>query len=191
MRIGILGGSFDPPHFGHMQMAEAAQDFLNLDTILFVPAASQWQKEHHASADVRAHMTHLAISNHPEWKVSYVDLERAGDTISFDTISDLRKSYPEDELFFILGSDAANNLNSWKHAEELKTMISFAVVKRFGIKVDVPPGFDFVYVPGEVADVSSTQIRDAALNNRKVEVALDQLVPREVAKYIATVGLYK
>lgn len=191
MRIGILGGSFDPPHFGHMQMAEAAQDFLNLDTILFVPAASQWQKEHHASADVRAHMTHLAISNHPEWKVSYVDLERAGDTISFDTISDLRKSYPEDELFFILGSDAANNLNSWKHAEELKTMISFAVVKRFGIEVDVPPGFDFVYVPGEVADVSSTQIRDAALNNRKVEVAIDQLVPREVAKYIATVGLYK
>lgn len=191
MRIGILGGSFDPPHFGHMQMAEAAQDFLNLDTILFVPAASQWQKEHHASADVRAHMTHLAISNHPEWKVSYVDLERAGDTISFDTISDLRKVYPEDELFFILGSDAANNLNSWKHAEELKTMISFAVVKRFGIEVDVPTGFDFVYVPGEVADVSSTQIRDAALNNRKVEVALDQLVPREVAKYIATVGLYK
>jgi nicotinate-nucleotide adenylyltransferase len=191
MRIGILGGSFDPPHFGHIQMAEAAQDFLNLDTILFVPAASQWQKEHHASADVRAHMTHLAISNHPEWKVSYIDLERAGDTISFDTISDLRKIYPEDELFFILGSDAANNLNSWKHAEELKSMISFAVVKRFGIEVDVPTGFDFVHVPGEIADISSTQIREIVLNNRKVEVALEQLVPREVAKYIATVGLYK
>jgi nicotinate-nucleotide adenylyltransferase len=191
MRIGILGGSFDPPHIGHIEMAKAAQEFLNLDTVLFVPAAKQWQKDHYAPADVRAHMTHLAISNHPEWAVSFVDIDRGGDTISFDTISHLKKIYPSDELFFILGSDSANSLNSWKQSEELKKLIVFAVVKRFGVEIQVPEGFDFLAVPGDIQGISSTDIRETVSKSKKVELALKDLVPTEVAKYIAAVGLYK
>jgi nicotinate-nucleotide adenylyltransferase len=191
MRIGILGGSFDPPHNGHIEMAKVAQDFLKLDEIVFVPAASQWQKEHHAPTDVRSHMTHLAIASHPDWKVSYVDIERAGETISFDTISDLKKIHPNDELFFILGSDSANSLDSWKKTAELKSLIKFAVIKRFKIEIAVPDGFDFISVPGEISDISSSQIREIVKDSSEVESSIQGLVPSDVAKYIATVGLYK
>jgi nicotinate-nucleotide adenylyltransferase len=191
MRIGILGGSFDPPHLGHLEMAKVAQDFLNLDTILFVPAATQWQKVHSAASDVRAHMTQLAIANNPHWQVSFVDIDRGGDTYSVDTITQLRKMHPDDELFFILGSDSANGLESWKQAEELKQSVTFAVVERFGVAIEVPVGFKFVEIPGKVSPISSTEIRKLVHESNSVESALKGLVPNEVAKYISKVGLYK
>ncbi|MFM1787480.1 MAG: hypothetical protein RL228_1430 [Actinomycetota bacterium] len=191
MRIGILGGSFDPPHLGHLEMAKVAQDFLNLDTILFVPAATQWQKVHSATSDVRAHLTQLAIANNPHWQVSFVDIDRGGDTYSVDTITQLRKMHPEDELFFILGSDSANGLESWKQAEELKQSVTFAVVERFGVAIEVPVGFKYVEIPGKVSPISSTEIRKLVHESDSVESALKGLVPNEVAKYISKVGLYK
>ncbi len=191
MRIGILGGSFDPPHFGHLEMAKATQEFLNLDTILFVPAAIQWQKQHTTPADVRAHMTQLAISNNPDWQVSLVDIDRGGDTYSIETISTLRKIYPEDELFFILGSDAANSLDKWHKAEALKDLITFAVVERFGVALKIPDGFQFIHVPGKISAISSSEIRNLVRNNDASETQLQQFTTREVSKYIATIGLYK
>ncbi|MEN9693091.1 MAG: hypothetical protein RLZZ330_735 [Actinomycetota bacterium] len=191
MRIGILGGSFDPPHLGHIAMAEAATEFLKLDEVVFVPAALQWQKSHHAPADVRAHMTHLAISNHPRWKVSFVDLDRGGETYSYQTLQDLKTVYPEDELFFILGSDSANSLSTWKEADKLASTAKFAVVKRFGIDVEVPQGFDYQQIPGEIPNISSTQIRDVVAKSNEVEKDLKVFVPLEVAKYINSVGLYR
>ena len=190
MRIGILGGSFDPPHLGHIAMADAASEFLNLEEVVFVPAALQWQKAHHAPADVRAHMTHLAISNHPKWKVSFVDLDRGGETYSFQTLQDLKKIYPEDEHFFILGSDSANSLSTWKESDKLAQTTKFAVVKRFGIELDIPTGFEYIEVPGEIPNISSTQIREVVANSQDVEKELLNFVPLEVAKYIAAVGLY-
>lgn len=191
MRIGILGGSFDPPHFGHIQMAELCEEFLELEKIIFTPANLQWQKNHESSADVRAHMTNLAISNHPNWQVSYVDLDRDGKTYSIDTYKDLKKIYPDDELIFILGSDAANGLATWHKANELKTEVTFAVVKRHGIDVAVPPEYKHMIVPGSVIDISSTKIRDLVKNSENVEKDLESFLPSIVAKYIAQVGLYK
>ena len=191
MRIGILGGSFDPPHLGHLEMAKVAQDSLNLDTILFVPAATQWQKVHSAASDVRAHMTQLAIANNPHWQVSFVDIDRGGDTYSVDTITQLRKMHPDDELFFILGSDSANGLESWKQSEELKQSVTFAVVERFGVAIEVPVGFKFFEIPGKVSPISSTEIRKLVQESDSVKSALKGLVPNEVAKYISKVGLYK
>jgi len=172
-------------------MAKAAQDFLHLDTVLFVPAASQWQKVHSATSDVRAHMTQLAIANNPNWQVSFVDIDRGGDTYSVETISQIRKLHPDDELFFILGSDSANGLDSWKQAEDLKQAITFAVVERFGVAIKVPAGFDFVEIPRKVSPISSTEIRKLVYESDSVENTLAGLVPKEVAKYISTVGLYK
>lgn len=191
MRIGILGGTFDPPHVGHIEMARLCEEFLNLDQIFFVPANQQWQKDHETSADVRSHMTNLAIASHPNWSVSNVDIERSGDTFSIDTWRDFRNYFPNDELFFILGSDAANGLSTWKSAEELKREASFAVLNRFGIESKISSDFNVEYVPGEVPDVSSTYIRSIAKNSNNLEKELSFLVPSAVAKYIATVGLYK
>ena len=191
MRVGILGGSFDPPHLGHIAMAEVASEFLKLDEVVFVPASTQWQKTHHAPADVRAHMTQLAISNHPKWKLSFVDLDRGGETYTYQTSLELKKIYPDDELFFILGSDSANSLSTWKEAELLASSTKFAVLKRFGIEVRVPDGFDYQEVPGEIPNISSSQIRQLVEKSSDIEKDLESFVPIEVAKYIAAVGLYR
>lgn len=191
MRVGILGGSFDPPHLGHIAMAEVASEFLKLDEVVFVPASTQWQKTHHAPADVRAHMTQLAISKHPKWKLSFVDLDRGGETYTYQTSLELKKIYPDDELFFILGSDSANSLSTWKEAELLASSTKFAVLKRFGIEVRVPDGFDYQEVPGEIPNISSSQIRQLVEKSSDIEKDLESFVPIEVAKYIAAVGLYR
>ena len=191
MRVGILGGSFDPPHLGHIAMAEVASEFLKLDEVVFVPASTQWQKTHHAPADVRAHMTQLAISNHPKWKLSFVDLDRGGETYTYQTSLELKKIYPGEELFFILGSDSANSLSTWKEAELLASSTKFAVLKRFGIEVRVPDGFDYQEVPGEIPNISSSQIRQLVEKSSDIEKDLESFVPIEVAKYIAAVGLYR
>lgn len=191
MRVGILGGSFDPPHLGHIAMAEVASEFLKLDEVVFVPASTQWQKTHHAPADVRAHMTQLAISNHPKWKLSFVDLDRGGETYTYQTSLELKKIYPDDQLFFILGSDSANSLSTWKEAELLASSTKFAVLKRFGIEVRIPDGFDYQEVPGEIPNNSSSQIRQLVEKSSDIEKDLESFVPIEVAKYIAAVGLYR
>lgn len=191
MRIGILGGSFDPPHNGHIEMAKLCEEFLGLDKVLFCPAKDQWQKDHESPVDVRAHMVNLAIENHPNWLVSYVDLDRNGKTYSIDTIRDLKKIYPDAELIFIVGSDAANGLGSWRESEALKSEITFAVVERFGIEPVIPDGFKFTLVPGEVQNVSSTEIRNLVKMVGSSEQRLAELLPPDVAKYIAQVGLYK
>lgn len=191
MRIGILGGSFDPPHLGHIAMAEAATEFLELDEVVFVPASVQWQKTHHAPSDVRAHMVHLAISNHPNWEVSFVDLDRGGDTYTYQTLQDMKKIYPDDELYFILGSDSANSLDTWKESDLLAKIAKFAVLKRFGIEIKVPESFDYQEIPGEIPNISSTQIRDVVAKSTDVEKDLKEFIPLEVAKYITAVGLYR
>ncbi|MEY2672750.1 MAG: hypothetical protein RLZZ508_627, partial [Actinomycetota bacterium] len=91
----------------------------------------------------------------------------------------------------ILGSDSANGLESWKQAEELKQSVTFAVVERFGVAIEVPLGFKFVEIPGKVSPISSTEIRKLVHESDSVESALKGLVPNEVAKYISKVGLYK
>lgn len=188
MRIGVLGGTFDPPHLGHLAIADFTQDQLALDLILFVPAVP-WQKEAVASGDIRAHMTTLAISSHSDWQVSAVDLDRGGPTYTVDTLRDLQKQWDDAEIWFIVGADAANGLDSWKHAEELKASAHFAIVTRPRHNVVVPPGFSFQLVEGQTPDVSSTTIREAVSAGASIE-ELSSMVPREVARYIVNTRLY-
>lgn len=188
MRIGVLGGTFDPPHRGHLAIAELTQSQLGLDLVLFVPAIP-WQKSAVASADIRAHMTALALQAHSDWQLSTVDLERDGPTYTVDTLRDLHQQWPDAELWFIVGADTASQLETWKHADELRSSAHFAIMTRPRHNVVVPPGFSFQLVEGATPDISSTAVR-AAIANGATEEELALLLPPEVAQYIAATRLY-
>lgn len=192
MRVGVFGGSFDPPHLGHVAVANAAQQHANLDVILFVPAGQQWQKQHFASADLRSHMTSLIIRQHTNWLVSSVDIDRQTPTYTIDTLNDVAQLYRDAELFFIVGRDAATNLESWHRSQELADICSFLVIDRPGHTDDLPSGFKTELITADTPDVSSSEIRAlvSTLHDDEKIGALTPLVGEDVAKYITSTGLY-
>jgi nicotinate-nucleotide adenylyltransferase len=192
MRIGVLGGSFDPPHVGHLEMARAAQSALNLDVIFFIPAFSQWQKTHVASPQLRAHMVGLAIAGHSQWQVNLLELDRRSTTFTVETMSELNDSYPTDELVFIVGADAAAGLDSWQDSQRLAGLCEFAVVTRPDYEVSVPAGFRYTAVQAETSDISSSDIRSWIHQGDadSLDRARAALHPA-VFEFITTTGLYK
>ena len=192
MRIGVLGGSFDPPHNGHLEMAQAAQKALNLDVIFFIPAFSQWQKTHAASPELRAHMVGLAIAGHADWQLDLREIDRGSTTFTVETMGELHEQYPDDELFFILGADAAAGLDSWQEATRLSSLCEFIVVTRPDYPVEVPAGFRFQTVDALTSDVSSTEIRHwCALHDKESRNKLQQAVPTAVYNFLLSVNLYR
>lgn len=185
MLIGVLGGSFDPPHLAHRALAECAQRELFLDAILWVPASLQWQKASDTSPDIRAHMCELAISEVPGWQVSYSDLDRGGPTYTVDTLADLAVAYPEDEFVLLLGADAASGLATWHEVDTLK-QVRIAVAPRAGVVAQLPEGFTFEHLSCELPDISSSQVRERVTAGESI----DELVEPAVAQYIQEVGLY-
>ena len=190
MRIGVLGGTFDPPHWGHIRVAELAQAQLQLDLVLFVVANVQWQKETQTPADIRAHMVELAIAEHSSWQLSLVDVDRGGPTYSIDTHSDLKESFPNDELIFIVGEDALAGIHTWHRADEVRSNVRFGVVSRAGSEIEKTSGVNLQVIDGRAPDISSSEIR-LAIQNDVDEAELQRLVPPAVATYILTVGLYR
>lgn len=192
MRIGVFGGSFDPPHLGHVAVATAAQQHADLDLILFVPAGQQWQKQHFAHSDLRSHMLSLLIRQHTDWLVNSVDMDRQTATFTIDTLNDLAVQWPGSELFFILGHDAAAHLNTWHRSDELAQMCSFLVVDRPQQNQVLPQGFDLQLIHVETPDVSSSDIRALVANtsNDEKQKVLLPLVGEDVAQYITLTGLY-
>lgn len=190
MRIGVLGGSFDPPQLAHAGLAALAERELQLDLVLWLVAGDQWQKQVTTPAAIRAHLVELAIAGHRNWQVSNVDIDRAGPTYTVESLADLRTSWPEADLVFLLGADAVAGLASWHRAADLAAMCEFAAVARAGHRAEVPTGFRVHWLSGVVPDVSSTQVRE------RVQAGADAaelvgLVHPAVAEYILEVGLYK
>ena len=192
MRIGVFGGSFDPPHLGHVAVALAAQQHANLDAILFVPAGQQWQKQHFASTDLRSHMVSLIIRQHTDWLLSSVDIDRQSPTYTIDTLRDISQQYLDAELFFIVGHDAAIKLDSWHQSHELAEMSNFLVIDRPGHTAELPQGFKIKVISAITPDVSSSGIRSlvSTLSDDEKLGALLPLVGEDVAKFISTTGLY-
>src|SRR5262245_39038816 len=120
-RIGIMGGTFDPVHHGHLVAASEVQARFDLDEVIFVPTGQPWQKTDRtvSAAEDRYLMTVIATASNPRFSVSRVDIDRVGTTFTIDTLHDLRTAYPEAELFFITGADALEQILSWRQAEEL------------------------------------------------------------------------
>jgi nicotinate-nucleotide adenylyltransferase len=194
-RLGVLGGSFDPPHVAHLAIASEACHDLHLERVLFVPAAAPPHKGggERTRAEIRLELTSLAIDDDLRFTASGIEIER-GLVYSVDTLRALRERYVEHDLVFIMGSDSLLQLETWHEPEELLSLCSLAVAPRPGYSPEAIAvaaarwGGDKVTlldVP-ELA-VSSSSIRDRAAHYRPIRY----LVPRRVEQYIQETGLYR
>ena len=186
-RIGILGGSFDPVHCGHITIARAALRAAQLDRVLFMPAAKQPFKRRgsHAPDAARLDMVRLAIKGEPRFEPCALELERGGVSYLFDTLTELKKRHPRAQLFFIIGMDSLRDLRLWYRAAELPALCTFLVAARPGVE---PPENAPVHtlIPCRAKNVSSSDIRERVAKNLPIRY----LVPRAVASRIACHGLY-
>ena len=190
-RLGVLGGTFDPLHNGHLVAARAALGEFGLDRILFVPAGQPWQKSSYTDHEDRYLMTVLGAVAHERFAVSRLELDRSGPTYTADTMEALREWYgPDVALYFILGADALTGLDSWVGIERLERLAEIIAVSRPG--VDFPtrpegatwPPVHPLQIPG--VDISATQVRQRV----KSGLPVDDHVPVGVLRYIREHGLY-
>ena len=196
-RVGLLGGTFNPPHIGHLVCASEARDQLGLDVVRLVPAAVPPHKEVPADpgAAVRLELCRLAVAGDAGLEVSPIELERPGPSFTVDTLRALHDDAPEDELTFIVGGDQAHGLPAWREPEAVLELARLAVAEREEVRrLDVlerldglrgvPERVDFFDMPR--LDVSSTLLRRRVAAGRPIR----HLVPDAVAERIATLGLY-
>lgn len=188
-RIGVMGGTFDPIHHGHLVAAsEVAQSF-DLDEVIFVPTGQPWQKDDVSDSEHRYLMTVVATASNPQFTVSRVDIDRAGPTYTVDTLRDLRAQRPDSELFFITGADAVAQILSWRNHDGLWDLAHFVAVSRPGHVLDTAGLPDDVVSSLEVPAlaISSTDCRDRVRRGFPVWY----LVPDGVVQYINKHHLYR
>lgn len=198
-RLGIMGGTFDPIHMGHLVCAEQARDALKLDGILFLPAGNPVFKKHIrvTSAHHRVAMCKMAVQDNPHFDVSTIEVDRGGDTYTVDTLQALRDHFPKNvKLYFIAGADAIATLPQWREAAQLARLASFVGLNRprsanlqtSNIMQSLrAAGFRTLFVEAPLFELSSSDIRKRILGERSVKY----LIPPSVLEYINSVGLYK
>ena len=190
-RLGVMGGSFDPIHLGHLVAASEALHAFSLDSVLFMPAGDPWQRPTEAPAEDRVLMTSLAVGGFSSFAVSRLEVDRKGPTYTADSFELLREFYGPDTLFFlIVGADAVLNLSTWKKLDRLRELAEIVAVTRpgsdlssFRQTVDLPK-VHIQEMPG--IDISATRIRERVRRGEPI----DFLVPPDVAHYIRQHGLY-
>lgn len=189
MRIGILGGSFDPPHVGHLIAAQDAADALGLDRVLFVPTATQPLKAGRevAPARDRLEMVRLLLGDDPRFTVEATEVDRGGLSYTIDTLRALRRRWPAGtaDLVLLLGADAAAQFPQWKEPSAVQELAEVVVLTRGDGPGVAPPGLRAV--PTRRVDVSSTEVRERVLAGKPVR----GLVTDPVAAYIDARGLYR
>ncbi len=198
MKVGILGGTFDPPHIGHLVIAQEAMRYLHLSQVVFVPTRQPPHKptDELTPIDLRLDMVRLAIARNPRFTLSRVDVDREGPTYTIDTIRLLRRQYGEGtDLYFIMGMDSLANLPTWHKPEELVHLCCLAVLNRPGYKVDLDeleakvPGVRerIIFIPSPALEVSATDLQRRVRDGEPI----DHLVPEAVAAFIYEQGMYR
>jgi nicotinate-nucleotide adenylyltransferase len=186
-RLGILGGTFDPVHVGHIVAAVNVRAEQHLDRLLMVPAGDPWQKRGKvvASPEQRFAMVDLACRDLEGIDASRVEVDADGPSVTADTLE--RLAAPGREIFLLLGADAANNMSTWRRLEETRELATIVVVERAGEHAEPPgPGWRFEHVTIPRLDVSSSEIRARVAAGRPI----DGLTPREVVQFIQEHALY-
>ncbi|MGI9123238.1 MAG: nicotinate-nucleotide adenylyltransferase [Mycobacterium sp.] len=195
-RLGVMGGTFDPIHHGHLVAASEVADLFGLDEVVFVPTGQPWQKDRHVTAaEDRYLMTVIATASNPRFSVSRVDVDRDGPTYTTDTLRDLGALHEDCDLYFITGADALASILTWLGWEELFRLATFIGVSRPGYELTdshIKGAFDrlpdnalhLVEVPALA--ISSTDCRRRAAGGRPIWY----LVPDGVVQYVAKRGLY-
>jgi nicotinate-nucleotide adenylyltransferase len=198
LRLGILGGTFDPVHRGHLALARAALDEVALDRVLFLPAGQPWRKADRqiTSADHRLAMLRLVLEGEGAFEIATLELEREGPSYAADTLEALQGDRPRDELFFILGEDALVDLPNWARPRRILELAVLVVARRAGVErkaveeagQQLPGLLDrVVWLKMPLVDVSGTEIRERV--RRGLPVGGDLMLPAEEA-YIRERGLY-
>lgn len=186
MRLGVLGGTFDPIHLGHLAAARAAMDCARLDRVLFVPAGvPPHRPAAAAAAEHRVAMTRLAAEGEKRFEVSDVEVRRQGTSYTVDTLRELHDLHPHDEMFLILGWDAAKLFSSWRKPDEVRRLASLVIVTRPGS--GAPMGTSDILCERPTPDISASALRRALARGKTVT----DMVPVAVATYIAEHGLYR
>jgi nicotinate-nucleotide adenylyltransferase len=189
-RIGLFGGTFDPVHAGHVEVADAALAALHLDRMLLVVANEPWQKEGTRSvtpAEDRYAMVVAAAEGHPGLEPSRLEIDRGGPSYTVDTVDELLGACPGSQVYLVVGADVVADLPTWKDEDRLRREVTLAVVNRPGApSVPAPSGWRSVTVPVEPLDVSSTDLRARLVAHQPV----DDLVPEAVMRCIRRRGLY-
>jgi nicotinate-nucleotide adenylyltransferase len=188
-RLGVMGGTFDPIHNGHLVAASEVAAALNLDQVVFVPTGDPSQKEEVTGGEHRYLMTVIATAANPRFMVSRVDIDRDKPTYTVDTLRDLKSQYPDAELFFITGSDAIAQILSWHDAAKLWDLANFVAVSRPGHTLEIPevPAGAVTSVEVPALSISSTDCRNRVANGDPIWY----LVPDGVVQYIGKHGLYR
>lgn len=190
MRIGLFGGSFDPPHIGHWLAAVDAFEGLQLDRLDFIPAQHQPLKPdgHTVRAEQRLDLLRVMVAGDPRFAVNPVEIDRGGLSFTVDTAAAYRASGPDDELFLLLGADAASRLAEWKEPERLLRLVQLVVLTR-GADTFTPEGLgrDALRLATRRVDVSSTEVRRRASEGR----SLRGFVLDAVAEQIRRSALYR
>lgn len=189
-RIGVFGGTFDPPHIGHLVAAVDAHRELDLDVVLLVVANVPWQKvgarEISPAAD-RLALVRAAVADAPFLQVSDIEIRRGGPSYTADTLAELHRDEPDAELFVILGNDAAAGFATWERYEEVAEQATLVVVDRPGTPTPVDPRFDWVRVDIPELEISSTELRARVAAGRSIRY----LTPPGVASAITDRSLYR
>ena len=187
-RLGILGGTFDPIHLGHLRMAQVALGKMKLDKVIFVPANIPPHKNPRglSPSDVRLKMVELAVRTNPHFEVSPFEVEKKGKSYSIDTVGHFAKAFPGVQIFFIIGYDALVGLHQWKAIDEILKIVEFIVVNRPGNFTNLHHiKHSSVRMPG--MDISSSHIRQLVKQGKSIRA----LVPEAVREYIERNKLYQ
>ena len=192
MKIGFLGGSFDPVHFGHLMAAQDAYEQCGLDRLIFVPTAQAPLKptDMQSSAEDRMAMMKAAVDWDKRFEISDFELSKGGVSYTIDSARHFRGLYPDDELHWVIGGDHLPKLHLWKEIEELATLVEFIFLERPGYpvkaRVDIP-GLRLRRCDGHLLAISSTELRERT----RLNLALDYFVPHKAIVYIREKGLYR
>lgn len=198
MRVGILGGSFDPPHIGHLLVAQDAVTALSLDHLVVVPAAQQpLKRTQFANASHRLAMAERTFTGVPRTTVDPIEIQRGGLSFMVDTVEDLRRRWPSADLHLLIGEDVVATLPDWREPDRLRTLTRIVVLRRgeatgavhdpmASPNASAAPGFPLQHLATRRVDVSSTEIRERVQAGRSIR----GFVTDAVADYITSTGLY-
>jgi len=192
VRIGVFGGTFDPPHVGHLLVASDAREALNFDRLIFIPAGAQPLKVNNpavASARDRLEMVRLAVADDANYTVDDAEIERKGLSYTVDTLEHLSKRHASGKLFLLLGEDALASFDQWREPDRIRELATLAVMRRDGGSATgvkpVPSGV--IEVSTRRVDVSSTEIRGRLRAGKSIK----GFVPEGVERFIEARGLYR
>lgn len=197
-KVGIMGGTFDPIHYGHLILAQNALETYELDEIMFVPSGTPWLKDSTKvlSRNKRVSMTGIAIEDNPKFALSAIEIDREGNSYSYETVEELKKEQPETDFYFILGADSLLEIEKWKHPDRLMAECTLlAAVRDNCSKEDLQKQIaylkekynaDIRILPAKRVAISSSDIRDLIAEGKSVRYML----PDQVIKFIKKNHLY-